>query len=286
MTEGLTSVIVPTYNRPDALRRVLLELDRQTTDAFEVVVADDGSSGETADTIADLGNRVGYRLKHVWHEDEGYKLARIRNLAVLESEGDYLIFLDGDCLPLKDFVAGHLRLAEPGWWVRGTRVNLEKEFTQRVLRENLPVTEWPFVRWVIAYSRGEAARTIPLIRLGTQRFRKRSPRKWLGARGCNLGIWRADYMRVDGSDESYALGWGHEDSDLLIRLINSGVYRKEGRFLVPVLHLWHPFESRSAANRELLRELMEKGGTRARVGISCHLRQEPAGRGDRGATRR
>ncbi len=278
---GLTSIIVTTYNWPDALRRVLLELDRQGSDAFEVVVADDGSARQTADMIAGLRDRVGYRLKHVWHEDKGFRVARVRNLAVLESEGDYLIFLDGDCIPLKHFVEGHRWLAEPGWWVRGTRANLGKEFTERVLREDLDVTEWRLVRWALAHIRGESARTMPFLRVKTQRFRKRSPRKWDAARSCNLGIWREDYMRVDGFDEAY-VGWGREDTDILVRLVNSGVYRKEGRLLIPVVHLWHPFESKSAKekNDRLLNEAIETGSTRARRGISSHLSKQPASQAD------
>jgi glycosyltransferase involved in cell wall biosynthesis len=277
VSSGLTSIIVATYNRPDALQRVLLALDRQSSDAFEVVVADDGSSRETADTIAGLRDRVGYRLKHVWQEDEGFRLARIRNLAVLESEGDYLVFLDGDCIPLRDFVEAHRWLAEPGWWVRGTRVALRREFTERVLREELNVAGWPFARWVVASVRGDAGGPVPLARFRTQAFRKRRPRRWQGARGCNIAVWRDDYMHVDGSDESFT-GWGREDSDLVVRLINAGVLRKEGRHAVPVVHLWHPSYSHSSfeSNDALLNETIDQGVVRARLGISSHLRQQPA----------
>ena len=69
----LASIIVTTYKRPDALERVLLSLDDQTLDAFEVVVADDGSGGETARTIDRLRDRVGYRLKHAWQGHEGFR---------------------------------------------------------------------------------------------------------------------------------------------------------------------------------------------------------------------
>ncbi len=281
VSRGLTSVILATYNWPAALRYILRELDRQSSDAFEVVVADDGSSRQTAEVIASLQERVGYRLKHVWHEDEGFRLARIRNLAVLEAEGDYLIFLDGDCIPLKHFVEDHRWLAEPGWWVRGTRVSLRREFSERVLREGVNVADWPLARWAVAKVRGEAGGPAPLVRFRTQAFRKRRPTRWQRARGCNIAVWRDDYLRVDGFDESYA-GWGREDSDFVIRLINSGVYRKEGRFLVPVVHFWHPFESRSKweANDALLNEAIETGSSRARVGISSHFSGQPASRVD------
>jgi glycosyltransferase involved in cell wall biosynthesis len=277
-TGGLTSIIVTTYNRPDALQRVLLDLDRQGPDAFEVVVADDGSTHETADMIADLRGKVGYRLKHAWQEDEGFRAARIRNLAVLEAEGDYLIFLDGDCIPLKGFVAGHRWLAEPGWWVRGTRVALRRGFTERVLREGLSVTDWPLARWAIASFQADAGGPVPLARIRTQAFRKRRPRRWQGARTCNLAVWRDDFVRVDGFDESYT-GWGREDSDLVIRLINAGVLRKEGRHAVPVVHLWHPGNSQASleSNDALLADVIERGAVRARTGLSTHVRPQATG---------
>lgn len=278
ISDGLASIIVSTYNRPDALRCVLLELDPQGGADFEVVVADDGSSRETAEMLAALRERVGYRLKHVWQPDEGFRAARIRNLAVLESEGDYLIFLDGDCIPLQGFVRGHRWLAEPGWWVRGTRVALRREFTDRVLREGLRVADWPLARWVIASLRGEAGGPAPLARFRTQAFRKRRPQRWQGARTCNLAVWRHDLMAVDGFDESYT-GWGREDTDLVIRLINAGVYRKEGRHAVPVVHLWHPGNPQSSleSNDALLAEVIERGAVRARIGLSAHLPPRAAG---------
>ncbi|NIR42837.1 MAG: glycosyltransferase [Gemmatimonadetes bacterium] len=266
------SVIVSTYNRPDALERVLLDLDRQTVEGFEVVVADDGSSDETRRTIDEVRGQVQYPLRHTWQEDHGFRAARARNLAVGKASGDYLIFLDGDCLPRPDFLEGHRWLAERGRWVRGNRVNLTEEFTERVLSEELPVADWPLWRWVLARLRGEAVRTTPLLRLRTQALRKSNPRKWRGARSCNFGCWRDDFMRVDGYDDAYT-GWGREDSDLAIRLINAGVYRKDGRYVVPVLHLWHPSEDRSAwdENDALLNEVLESGAARARLGISQHL---------------
>jgi glycosyltransferase involved in cell wall biosynthesis len=272
MSFQIASVIVATYNRPDALERVLLDLDRQTVGDFEVVVADDGSGAETVETIDSLKSRVGYRLEHAWQEDRGFRAARARNLAVGKSQGEYLIFLDGDCLPAPDFVEGHRWLAERSRWVRGNRVNLTEEFTERVLAEELPVADWPLWRWVLARLRGEAVRTTPLLRLRTRVLRKSNPRKWRGARSCNFGCWRQDFMRVDGFDEAYT-GWGREDSDLAIRLINAGVYRKDGRYVVPVLHLWHPSEDGSAwdENDALLNQVLESGASRARLGISQHL---------------
>lgn len=270
------SIIVSTYNRPDALELVLLRLDEQTIDAFEVVVADDGSTAETAEVIERLKGRVRYVLKHAWQEDSGFRAARARNVAVLQSKGDYLLFLDGDCLPLPDFVETHRWLSERGWWVRGNRVDLGADLTARVMAHELSVTKWPLWRWAIALTLREAHSVAPLIRYRAQAFRKGRGRRWAGAKTCNLGIWRDDFLLVDGLDESY-VGYGREDSDLVIRLINAGVYRKEGRHAVPVAHLWHPFADRLYFDRNdaLMNEVLESGAVRARCGISRHMGDNP-----------
>ncbi len=273
---ALASIIVSTYNRPDALELVLLRLDEQTIDAFEVVVADDGSTAETAEVIERLKGRVRYVLKHVWQEDSGFRAARARNVAVLQSKGDYLLFLDGDCLPVPDFVETHRWLSERGWWVRGNRVDLVADLTARVMAHELSVTKWPLWRWAIALTLREAHGVAPLIRYRAQAFRKGRRRRWAGAKTCNLGIWRDDFLLVDGLDESY-VGYGREDSDLVIRLINAGVHRKEGRHAVPVVHLWHPSADRLYFERNdaLMNEVLESGAVRARCGISRHMGDNP-----------
>src|SRR5262245_659867 len=90
------SVIVSTYNRPDALGACLRSLGRQTAKDFEVVVADDGSASQTRDLIDAWKPKLGVPLAHVWQEDRGFRLAEIRNRAAAASAGDYLVFLDGD----------------------------------------------------------------------------------------------------------------------------------------------------------------------------------------------
>ena len=100
-------------------------------------------------------------------------------------------------------------------------------------------------------------------------MRKLTPRHWRGARSCNLAIWRSDLDKVDGFDASYS-GWGREIRIFLIRLINSGVRRKDGRFATAVVHLWHPAADRTElpANDALLAAVLNSKQTRARQGLS------------------
>lgn len=240
----LISVIVTTCNREDALDAVLRSLSRQTDRDFEVIVADDGSGPATARMIESWKPKFGGRLSHVWQERNGFRAAEIRNRAIVASKGKYCIFLDGDCITRRDFVAVHRRLAEPGWFVTGNRILLSEQLTDTILRDKLDPESWSYRAWARERAKGGINRTVPLVRLPLGPLRKLRWRAWRGARSCNLGIWRSDLDRVDGFDSDYA-GWGREDSDLLVRLLHAGVRRKDGVFATGVLHLWHPAADRS-----------------------------------------
>ena len=91
----LISLVVSTYNRPDALGACLRSLLAQNDRNFEIVVADDGSGPATRDVIKAWAAEAGVPVGHVWQEDRGFRLAEIRNRAIAASAGSYLIFLDG-----------------------------------------------------------------------------------------------------------------------------------------------------------------------------------------------
>src|ERR1700741_35568 len=107
-------VVFTTYNRPHDLERVLAGYARQTHSRFEIVIADDGSGDETRACIVRARDTWGLDIRHVWHEDIGFRKCRILNRAIEETPAEYLIFTDGDCIPHPDFVRGHVALARPG----------------------------------------------------------------------------------------------------------------------------------------------------------------------------
>lgn len=240
----LISVIVATYNRPDALDAVLRSLARQSDSDFEVLVADDGSKSDTAAVIAKWKNRLGRRLTHIWHPDSGFRLAEIRNRAIVAATGDYCVFLDGDCLVRPNFLAAHRALAEHGWFVTGNRLLLSQGLSARVLKENLEPETWTYADWLKMRRAGGITRLSPLLSLPLGPLRRLRTKDWRGAQGCNIAIWRSDLLAVDGFEASFN-SWGREDSDILIRLMRAGVRRKDGRFALGVLHLWHAAADRS-----------------------------------------
>jgi glycosyltransferase involved in cell wall biosynthesis len=242
------SIIVTTYNRPDALTAVLRGIDQQDDRYFEVIVADDGSEPDASK----LASRYGAR--HVWQPHNGFRAAAIRNKAVAASRGEYLIFLDGDCVPRPSFTARHRALAEAGWFVAGNRACLSKNSTAELLASKRLDRNFNPVHLpdslLLSWLRRDIDRLAPFLTLPIPR--KLAPKRWTGAKSCNLGVWRSDFEHVGGFDEAYR-GWGFEDSDLVIRMLRAGIRRKDGRFATGVVHLWHEPNDRMSLKENLAR---------------------------------
>jgi glycosyltransferase involved in cell wall biosynthesis len=267
---ALISVIVTTYNREDALDAALRALAHQSDRNFEIVIAEDGSRPETAQVVENWKSRMPTPLKHVRHEHRGFRGGEIRNRGIRAGSGEICIFLDGDCLAGADFVAAHRRLFEPGWFVTGNRVLLSRQLTETILAQDLAAETWRFPALLRERLRGGVNRLMPTMRLPLGALRKLNRNVWEGAQTCNLAVARRDLDRIDGFDNVY-IGWGLEDSDLVVRLLHAGVQRKDGRFATGVLHLWHPQNDRSQlpANRAKLDEVMSGDRVRALSGLSA-----------------
>lgn len=273
----LISVIVTTYNRPDALYAVIAALMEQTDANFEVIIADDGSSEQTRQAIASFMTRRSTsgpkRLIHAWQPDDGFRASAARNMGVYASHGDYLVFLDGDCIPRPEFIERHRLLAEPGFMVSGSRVLLSQRLTRDILSSSHPVkvSNRGMPYWLRQRLSGHANKILPLIYLPDHPLRHYRSVKWSRIKSCNLAIWRRDYNAVNGFDESF-VGWGHEDADLVLRLARLGVRRKGGAFSTEVFHLWHNENTRASEseNRNRVEERIKTGLVEASIGLRSH----------------
>ena len=245
------SIIVTTYNRPRALMKVLNGLAHQACAADEVIVADDGSDRKTALTIQKFSARVPYTLLHVWHADLGFRAAKIRNKAINQSNGDYIVLLDGDCIPNRHFVKDHLRLAQRGRFFQGKRVLVaEKAAVRFDWRDtNSPLA---LMKFMLSGSLGNAHHLIRCPWLPALASAGLS-----GTRSCNLGIFKSDLVAVNGFNEDF-VGWGREDSELVARLYRYGLRRNVHAFMAICFHLWHAENNRQrlSHNNELLKEAL------------------------------
>jgi len=261
MIKPSVSLIVSTYNRPGALAKVLLGVAKQTVRPAELFLADDGSDDQTRRVVEQVAPEIPVPLRHVWHEDCGFRKTIILNEAIQEARGDYVVLLDGDCVPHPRFVADHAQLAEQGWWVQGRRSFLTEQFS--------PSFHPGKSRFLGCWLRGRGSGLFKGIRwpLPFVLFNQQQR----GIVGCNLGVWRDDLVRINGFDEEFE-GWGLEDSDLGNRLYHLGRYRKfvYGRAIVH--HMNHRETSREdlSANHERLQSTLSTGRIRCRCGLNTH----------------
>ncbi|WP_034619541.1 glycosyltransferase family 2 protein [Chitinibacter tainanensis] len=257
------SIVVSTYNRPDALEAVLTGLSNQSNSkaiAWEVIVADDGSSKETKEAIQRIAQSFPTKLTHIWHEDKGFRLAAIRNLSVQHAAGEYIVFIDGDCIPMHDFLEKSKKIAERNYVVAGNRILLNQEQTSRILSNPASYFNPSLTKWFTLYLQKKSNKLFPKLRIPLGVLRKARSTKWEILKGCNIGVWKTDFIQIGGFDESFS-GWGHEDSDFAIRLLNYGIKIKDGRFAVPVIHLWHLENDRGhqRENWEKLQQTLKSG---------------------------
>ncbi|MDD5581410.1 MAG: glycosyltransferase family 2 protein [Methylobacter sp.] len=270
---SLISVIVTTYNWADALSLCLESLYSQNDMDFEIIIADDGSTLINREKAQTYCLKSPVSIKYIHHEDQGFRAATIRNKAVAQSKGDYLLFIDGDCILRPDFIARHRQLAGAGHFIPGNRILLSPAFTQEVLAQPISLHLKSLPYFIFLRLQNKINRISAFFHLPLGPLRNLQPQKWQKAMTCNLAVWKDDFVQVNGFDELFE-GWGFEDSDLVIRLIHAGIKRKEGRFAVSVLHLWHHQNDKSKQdlNYQLLMErLAQPDFICASKGVSQYL---------------
>ncbi|MGZ5269331.1 MAG: glycosyltransferase [Ramlibacter sp.] len=266
MTVGF---VVLTYNRSDALLAVLRALAPQCAAGDTVVIADDGSRPQQVEAWRRQLPRFACTVRHVWHPDVGFTAARSRNLGALHAGSDYIVFLDGDCVPSPHFAAAHRALAQPGCFVNGSRVLLDEWLTRRVTAGEIDLSALAPAAWLRLRAAGHINKLAHLVRWDGAPGRIERRFRWKGIRSANFGAWMRDLLAVNGFDETFS-GWGHEDADLVLRLHHAGVMRKNGYLATEVFHLWHAEQARDREvhNRRRVDERMRSGTVRADVGLA------------------
>lgn len=256
------SLMVSTYNWPEALALVLESVRRQTRVPDEVVIADDGSTDDTRALIDDLREKMPCPIVHVWQEKLGFRKCLIWNKAIRRVKSDYIVQIDGDCVLDRNFIADHLRVAEPDYFVCGSRTLLSPELTEKLIgRKNCKIS--PFALGV--KNKVNAIRIVPLSNFLSTRYRSKKP---YISRGCNMGFWRKDLLAVNGYNEEFS-GWGREDAEIEVRLMKLGIRRRVLKFSGVQYHLYHPERDRSrdAKNIEMLKRALASPVYRTPHGI-------------------
>lgn len=226
----LVSIVLTTYNRPDALLLVLHSIDSQTRLPCEVIIADDGSSDETKRAILEYQKKSKLSIIHSWQEDNGFRASESRNRAISKAKGDYLILIDGDMILHPRFVQDHINNSEAGHFVQGTRTLLSKATTKKTLKEKN--INFSF------FSKGIKNRKNALYSNFLSNLFSNKNNYLRGIKTCNMAFFRQDCYDINGFNNDF-VGWGREDTEFAVRLINNGINRKNIRFNAIQFHLWH-----------------------------------------------
>ena len=244
------SVIVSVYKDVEALHCILVGLERQTVRDIEILVTEDGKSTEIGAYLA-TQQATTLPITHLTQEDRGFRKTAAVNRAIGVARADYLIFLDGDCIPHSCFVAQHLANCESNHVCTGRRVYLGR-------RASSLVRKHPSVVRLLENRLLYLLLLIPLHLDGVRSYEVGLPSRWLqrlarhrvqGIIGCNFSCHRADMLSINGYNEDL-VGAGGEDGDLEWRLEGLGKRMKNVKFRAPVYHLYHPVR-RQGANENI-----------------------------------
>lgn len=235
-----TSLIISTYNREDALELVLKSVIALDNYPDEVIIADDGSGPATKELITKYQQSFPIPLLHCHQEDEGFRLARIRNKATALSSGECIIFIDGDMILHPSFITDHKRHAQIGRYIQGSRVLIDKNTTLKALQTGI----FSFSPFSSGITNRFNALHFPMLSTAVSEFMSKKQNHH-GVRGCNMSFMKSDFIRVNGFNEAF-IGWGREDSECIIRMLNSGIERFNLRLGGIAYHLWHNEQKQSA----------------------------------------
>ncbi len=247
------SVIISFYKNIEYLKLVLAGFERQTERDFEIIIADDGSDENVTHQIEDLSKQISFRLIHVWQEDKGFRKNKILNGAIVTSNSDYLIFVDGDCVPHIKFVEEHLKSSEKKICLTGRRVNLSQKFTGKLSVENISTGYLDKNIFSMALDGlfGKSNYVEKGFYVKNNFLRKFFNKKKRGLLGCNFSLFKQDILSINGFDERYEAPSIGEDSDIQFRLELNGIKIKSLNNIAVQYHLFHKLQPRLQKNIDL-----------------------------------
>lgn len=257
------SLIITTYNWKSALAVVLDSVKNQTVLPIEVIIADDGSSDDTKELIDSYRNDFPVPLIHSWQEDMGFRAASSRNKALAKSSGDYIVFIDGDIYLPKSFIESHLKSAKKGFFIQGGRVLLGQNASEQLIgRGRVPNIFSKDIR-----NRNNMIESDFLSKVFSKVWNTDT-----STRSCNFSLWREDAISVNGFNEDF-IGWGREDSEMVIRLLNSGLDRIYLKFKAVGYHIYHKENSRGMLEKNdlIYKDAIEKRSQRCVNGLDKYL---------------
>jgi glycosyltransferase involved in cell wall biosynthesis len=264
------SLIIAVYNKPDLLHFVFAACSRQSFQDFEVLVADDGSGPAIKELVRNGQQHFSFPIIHLWHEDRGWRKNVILNNAIRAAHGEHLVFIDGDCLPGKDFLLDHWKEREQQRILLGRRVETSRRWSEALTLECIVSGEFERYGWRELWDglRGDSLRVEDGIRIPSKILRRALLRNVRGMLGSNFSAAKKDLEAINGFDELYDGPGCGEDSDVQYRLSLIGVTGKSLRNLAILYHIWHEPRPVSDPSWDRFEAVKKTAEPRCRVGLN------------------
>jgi GT2 family glycosyltransferase len=236
-----TSLIISVYKNVRDLKVVLEALKFQTHKDYEIIISEDGQDEQMKSFIQHYNHPN--KIVHLTQPDVGWRKNQALNNAIRNASGDYLVFIDGDCVLHHKFMEHHVKYSAPNRILAGKRVKLGTLYSD-LFRQNidaLPILEKRIEKETKA------------VRKDGARFYEEAfyinPDGWLGfipklrkmsqLKGCNMSFFKHAIERINGFDEDYILPAIGEDIDLTWRFKGLGFKLFSMRNIAVQYHLHH-----------------------------------------------
>jgi len=258
------SLVITTYNWKDALELVLLSVQKQSLLPDEIIIADDGSRDDTKELITHFKNTCNLNIIHSWQEDDGFRASASRNKAIAKASGEYIILIDGDMILHKDFIEDHVCFATKDHFVQGSRILLTQERTKSIFKSKM--FEFSF------FDKGLKNRKNRIKFKLLSNILSKSNRNLKGIKTCNMAFFKKDCISVNGFNEDF-VGWGREDSEFAVRLLNNNILRKNIKFSAIAYHIFHNENSREmlSVNDDILENSIKSKLISCKNGIGKYI---------------
>jgi glycosyltransferase involved in cell wall biosynthesis len=268
------SLIIAVYKDISALKLIIESLKKQTHRNFEVIIAEDGENQKMKHYIQSIKN---LKIKHTSQKDDGIQKARSQNNGILASSGEYLIFIDGDCLLYSTFIEAHYKLAKKACALSGRRLNLNKTLTKKIKDGIINSSD---------IEKNILTKYLPLALDKTTRFEQgiyfkpnglmhyflKKRKRNIAILGCNFSCWKDDIVTLNGFDENYTPTSISDDMDWDWRFKAYGITVKSCKNMANIIHLHHPINNRSDPTEQLkdLEDNKNKNLYICKYGLNTH----------------
>lgn len=263
------TLVVAVYNAVKYLEFIFTALKRQTTQEFEMVVADDGSGPEIRRLVDREKERATFPVVHLWQEDSGFRKNAMLNKSIEAARTDYLVFIDGDCVPHRQFLEDHLEQRQSNTALCGRRVNIGRRIVGRLTVNDIETgrLERFNLRLLLDGLLAGSSNLEDGVRIGNDRIRRVLHRGRARILGCNFSVEKKLLENINGFNEDYQAPGRGEDSDIAFRLELSGARLYPIRYSAIVYHLYHPATKEGRENKEIYESVVSSRNPVCRNGL-------------------